>query len=314
LKCGSKLPLLAGGDKKYKNEKHLTAQRLSWWRRLSICSRTKRQQAAAETLALPARIIPRLIWEALVYDHIEAILNDSTNGSKWMQRDAKSVCIAVLSRDKEEERALREAISAFGADLIFAATMHDLHDILIRQPCSGLLLYLTSLVGLDYSSKSFVQTLEQVYPVARIRWKKGEGSFALIASQSRTVHTLSDFIEVCSDFAPRCLRRSERLVKTLNVLISATPDLANSTRAFTMNISEQGCFLHTPHEWNIGDSIYIQILELPSKRAIEGRVMRSVQWGVPFSPQGIGIQFVDIEDEQVEELQRLLYYLPGAHS
>ena len=54
--------------------------------------------------------------------------------------------------------------------------------------------------------------------------------------------------------------------------------------------------------------MYLQILELPGKSVMEGKVMRSVQWGVPFSVQGIGIQFANLKDEQAEELQRLLYY------
>jgi Tfp pilus assembly protein PilZ len=231
-----------------------------------------------------------------------------------MQRDAKSIFMAVLSGDKEEEKAITEATGTFAADLIFARTMQHLRGILLEHPCSGILFCLTSLVGIDQASKSFVQTLEQVYPVARIRWKKEKDAFAVIASRGGRVETLSEFIAICSNFAPRRLRHSERLVKTLNVFISDAPDLADSTHAFTMNISVRGCFLHTSREWNVGDSVYLQILELPGKRVIEGKVVRRVQWGVPFCVQGIGVQFGNIESELGEELQRLLYYLPAGHS
>jgi len=209
-----------------------------------------------------------------------------------MPHNAKTVRIAVLSRDKEEEKAIKEAFRASDADLVLMPTIHRLRDLLFTQPCSGLLLCLKSLVvGLDYNSKSFIQTLEQVYPVARIRWNKSKGSFALISSRSRHVETLSDFIAICSNFAPRCLRRSERLFKTLNVLLSAAPDLANSTRAFTMNISMRGCFLHTPIEWKVGDSVYMQIQELPGKNVMEGKVMRSVQWEFRFPFRELAFSF-----------------------
>jgi Tfp pilus assembly protein PilZ len=228
-----------------------------------------------------------------------------------MQRDTKPVTIAVLMGKKEEEKGITTAAAVIDAEFLYTPTMHALRDLLLEVPCSGILFCLTALMGIDQSGKSFVQTLEQVYPVARIRWHEGKGAFGLIATRSGNVETLSNFATLCSNFAPRRLRRSERLAKTLNVLVSHDPDLANVTHAFTMNISIKGCFLHAPNEWKIGDSVYLQILELPRKQVIEGRVVRYVQWGVPFCVQGIGIQFVNLENALTEELQRLLYYLPG---
>jgi Tfp pilus assembly protein PilZ len=228
-----------------------------------------------------------------------------------MQRDTKPVTIAVLTGKKEEEKGITTAAAVVDAEFLYTPTMHALRDLLLEMPCSGILFCLTALMGIDQSGKSFVQTLEQVYPVARIRWHEGKGTFGLIATRSGNVETLPNFVTLCSNFAPRRLRRSERLAKTLNVLVSSDPGLVNVTNAFTMNISIRGCFLHTPNEWNIGDSVYLQILELPRKHIIEGKVVRYVPWGVPFCVQGIGIQFVNLENALTEELQRLLYYLPG---
>jgi Tfp pilus assembly protein PilZ len=227
-----------------------------------------------------------------------------------MQHKSKSVFLAILSRDKEEERAITRAIGEFEIDYVFASTVSRLRDAVFEQPCNGIGLCIKALVGADQAGKSFVQTLEQVYPVARIRWNKAKGSLALIASRSGRVETLSDFVTICSNFAPRRLRRSERLAKTLNVLLSSTPDLADPTRAFTINISPQGCFLHTPLGWNVGDTVFIRIQELSSASVIEGKIIRYVPWGTPFHVQGVGIQFVNLENRQIEELQHLLYYLP----
>jgi Tfp pilus assembly protein PilZ len=239
-----------------------------------------------------------------------SFLNGFMDGSECMQRDVTPVFMAILSRTQEEEKAITDAIGAFDVDYIFASTTHQLREILLKQPCNGILFCITSLVGIDQSSKSFVQTLEQVYPVARIRWNKSKGSFSLIASRSGRVETIHDFISICAKFPPRRVRHSERLSKTLNVLISAVPDFSDATQGFTINISQQGCFLHTSRQWNIGDSIFIRIQELPGRRAIEGRVIRCVPWGVPFRIQGIGIQFFNTDNKQIEELQHLLYDLP----
>jgi Tfp pilus assembly protein PilZ len=231
-----------------------------------------------------------------------------------MQGDALSIRIVVLAGDKEEEKAIAEAIKTFHADCAFVSSMALLRDALFERPCNGLLFCIAPIVGLDQNSKSFIQTLEQVFPVARIRWNKIKGSFALIASRSGRVETLSDYIAICSNFAPRRLRSSERISKNLNILISTVPDLVNPTHAFSIDISSRGCFLHTPHEWNIGDNIFIQIQEMPSKGIIEGKIVRSVPWGVPFCVQGVGVQFVNLEDSQIQELQQLLYYLPAAQN
>lgn len=228
-----------------------------------------------------------------------------------MQRDAKPIFIVVLSGNKEEEQAIADALGAFNVKLAFAPTMRHLRDLLFESSCSGLLLSITSLVGIDQTSKSFGQALEHVYPVARIRWDQAEGAFYVMAPRSGQVETFTDFIAICSSFPPRRLRSSARLPKTLNVLISSAPDLANATRAFTTNIDSRGCFLHTPQEQSVGDTVFIQIQELSNQNAIEGKVIRYVPWGSPFRVQGIGIQFLNMDDEQIEALQHLLYFLPA---
>jgi Tfp pilus assembly protein PilZ len=230
-----------------------------------------------------------------------------------MPRKAKSVSMVVLSNNKEEQKAIAEAMGAFDAKIVFSSTMHHLREALFEKPCNGILFCIASLVGIDEISKSFAQTLEQVYPVARIRWNKASKSFSLIASRGGRVETLHEFISICSGFAPRRLRRNERFTKTLNVLLSATPDLAHSTRAFTTNISPRGCFLHTPREWKAGDAVFIQIQEMPGKSVIEGKVIRYVPWGIPFRVQGIGLQFVNLENKQVEKLNHLLHHWPFEH-
>jgi Tfp pilus assembly protein PilZ len=245
-----------------------------------------------------------------VYHRVAAALNDVIDGSESMQPSAKPISIAILSRNKEEEKAITEAIGAFDVDYVFESTLLNLRDTLLERPCNGIMFCITSLVGIDHTSKSFIQTLEQVYPVARIRWNKSKGSFSLIASRSGRIETISDFITICSNFAPRRLRRSERLSNILNVSVSAAPDFSDSTRTFTINISPRGCFLHTLREWHIGDSVFIQIRELPGRSVIAGRVIRCVPWGIPFQVQGIGIQFTSVENKLIEELQRLLYDLP----
>jgi Tfp pilus assembly protein PilZ len=228
-----------------------------------------------------------------------------------MPGEAKPVFIVVLSRNNEEQTAILEASRHHNVEFAFISNVKELQNIVLEKPCCGILLFIASLIGMDETGKSFIQTVEQVYPVARIRWHKINASFALIGARSDHLETLSDFFRICSNVTPRCLRRNERLDKTLNVLLSATSDFSNAIRTFTTNISLKGCFLHTSCDWNIGDYLFMQIQEPRDKITLHGKVTRYVPWGVPYNIQGIGVQFMDMDKKQIEALQHLLYYLPG---
>ncbi len=218
---------------------------------------------------------------------------------------SESVLISIFSADAGEKKTLAEALSSSNILFNFAANIHDLKENLYTQPCNGILFSIASLIGLDHGGKTFLQTLEQVFPVARIRWNRAKGTFALISSRSGRMETIAAFLAICAHFPPRCLRKSDRLSTILNTLISPTPDLAESDQTFMTNFSQHGCFIHTSREWNAGDAVFIQIQELADKKAIEGKVIRYVPWGTPFRIQGIGVQFTKLDEEQDKELKRL---------
>jgi Tfp pilus assembly protein PilZ len=230
------------------------------------------------------------------------------NGSVRM--GTNSLFVAILSADEEEKKALAELMKSLNAEYFFAAAIRDLRDFLFEHPCNGILFCIASIIGIDQSGKSFIQMLEQIYPTARIRWNKEQNLFAIVATRGGRIQTPSDFLALCSSFAPRRLRKNERQAKTLNVLISCSPDLSNAVCTCSINISLRGCFLHTFQEWKVGDPIFVQIQEMPGKPVIEGTVIRYVPWGVPFRIQGIGIHFAGISKEQIKDLQQLLFSSP----
>ena len=104
-----------------------------------------------------------------------------------MQGSVNSITTGVLSGDSGEEKVLREAADGLDVDLFFAPTIQNLRNILFERPSSGILLSLPSLMGIDPSGRGFIQTLEQIYPVARVRLDRAKGTFALIASRNEDV-------------------------------------------------------------------------------------------------------------------------------
>jgi hypothetical protein len=219
--------------------------------------------------------------------------------------------IAVFAVDEEEKNVLAEKMKIFGGEFVFASSMNDLRDNLLKYPSNGILFCISAIVGLDQAGKSFVQTLEQIYSTARLRWNKEKGTFALLTARSGNAQTISDFLNICSCHTPRCLRKNERYAKTLNVLISSAPDLSDPVRAHSIDISLRGCFLAAHQDWKVGDPVYVEIQEMANKTIIEGKVARYVPWGTPYRVQGIGVHFAGITKDQIKDLQKFLFFLPS---
>jgi hypothetical protein len=218
--------------------------------------------------------------------------------------------ITIFVVDEEENNALAEKMKLFGGEFLFASSINDLRDTLLKYPCNGILFCITSIVGLDQAGKSFIQTLEQIYSTARLRWNKEKGTFAILTTRSGTAQTISDFFNICSSHTQRCLRKTDRHTKTLSVLISSAPDLSDPVRAHSTDISLRGCFLVTNQERKVGDPVYIEIQEMATKTIIEGKVIRYVPWGTPYRVQGIGVHFTGITKDQIKELQKFFFFLP----
>jgi hypothetical protein len=217
--------------------------------------------------------------------------------------------VAIFAADEEEKKALAEKMKLFEGEFIMSSSISDLRDNLFKHPCNGILFCIGSIIGLDQSGKSFIQTLEQIYSTARLRWNKEKGTFALLATRSGSAQTISDFFNICSSHTPRYLRKNERYAKTLNVLISSAPDLSDPVRAHSINISLHGCYLATDQEWKVGDPVYVEIQEMTNKIIIEGKVVRNVPWGTPYRIQGMGVHFSGITKDQIKDLQKFLFFL-----
>jgi hypothetical protein len=221
------------------------------------------------------------------------------------------LAVAILAIDEEERQVLAEKMKSFEGEFIFASSINGLRDSLFQHPCNGILFCIESIIGLDQAGKSYIQTLEQIYSTARIRWNKEKNTFAILTIRSGNAQTISDFFNICSSHSARCLRKNERYAKTLNVLISSAPDLSNPARTHSVNISLRGCYLATHQEWKVGDPIYIEIQEMTEKIIIEGKVTRYVPWGIPYRVQGVGVHFAGITKEQTKDLQKFLFFLPA---
>jgi hypothetical protein len=225
-----------------------------------------------------------------------------------MPHSLKSICfVVVLSDDRSEADGIAEAVRGFGASCEVALSIAGLREILIGTPCNGLLFSVRSAVRVDIGGKTLIRSLEQVFPTARIKRRPSDRSFAIMPSQGSSARSLPDFIAQCAAFEARRIRKSERIKKTLNTLISVNPDSDDPEQTFSFDLSTGGALLHSVREWEVGELLHLSFQELPWDSPVKAEVRHVFRWGTPFHPRSIGVRFDGMAPGHAENLNFLLY-------
>jgi hypothetical protein len=225
-----------------------------------------------------------------------------------MPHNLKSFClVTVFSLIPEEAEAIAESVRAFGADCRVACTAAQLREVLIENGCNGLLYSIPSTIRIDAAGKALLRTLEQVYPVARAKWKDSDRSLSVMGTHGPVVRTLPDFLAACAAFPARRIRRYERSDKTLNVLLFSDTGMEDAEQTFSLNLSIGGARLHSSLEWHVGDTLYLSFLELPWQDPVRAEVRHVIPWGVPYHARSIGVQFDGMTPEHADNLSFLLF-------
>lgn len=219
--------------------------------------------------------------------------------------------VVVLAAESTEAEAVADAVRGLGANCEIALDATRLREILVSTPCNGLMLSVRSAVRADAAGKALIRTVELVYPTARIKRRPSDGSFSALPSQGGSARTLPDFLASCAAFEARRIRRSERIPKTLNALLSADPDAEEPERTFTLDLSAGGAFLHSVRDWREGDTLHLSFQELPWESPVRAEVRHVFPWGTPFRARGIGVRFDGLAPGHAANLNFLLYGKKG---
>lgn len=100
-------------------------------------------------------------------------------------------------------------------------------------------------------------------------------------------------------------RRNEERIQ---VCIDAVWDGSGSFTVRITDLSEGGCFVDTTGETSIGERLTFRV-ELPEGNRLEltGVVAHQMR------PVGFGLRFVNLTEQQREELRSFIEYLKGPH-
>ena len=183
----------------------------------------------------------------------------------------------------------------------------QLETTLVDTPYNGLILDVSTMIRATALQKRKAQTLLEFYPVLRLsHHPEGGPSRGLTDGLTPSrASTIEDFIrQDCATFAARPLRSCQRSSLTLNVLLLPQPDgaRAEGQKAYTVNVSESGCFIALPEPPACGAPLYAIFTDLEDRTPVPLEVRWRFAWGEAPRVPGFGARFLTLTPLQRDEI------------
>jgi Tfp pilus assembly protein PilZ len=209
----------------------------------------------------------------------------------------------------QDDNARQEYLSVLGkcaVQVFVSESFQDLSGEICSQSYHGIFLDLHTKMKAIYKNKDLVYGLVENFPVCQLKINDQTGEIDCFHHSQKCGDTMLDFINnECRKFVPRTIRSDTRKDMHLNVILYKDKDGAQPEFSATINISKGGCFVFSTHEREIGDKVWIQIMELTDNELISGQIRHVARWGESMRIPGIGVEFRSISASQVEEISNL---------
>lgn len=193
---------------------------------------------------------------------------------------------------------------------VIVGTVSELFSCMVREQFSGILLDVPTLVRASTGEKASLYDLLNVFPVLRVKWDPRAATVRALFYDRlpKPGAGLEDFVRSqCAAFAPRSIRRGERIPLHCNVMVSNSRDFPPSSliRTVTLNVSAGGCFLIGAGPWARGRRLWLRIVELEDQSPIEVEIRWGKEWGESLGIPGAGVRFLSIAPQQLDRLTEL---------
>lgn len=220
-----------------------------------------------------------------------------------------TIKLALACKKGKARQAYVDAIKSTGVEVDIVSSLNELHELLSNGSFNGVMVDLNTKVKASKEEKAMMQNLLEQFPLAQLNFNEKTGHVrSFHFGQASGSETLDAFInEECRSFSARQLRLTRRAEENFNVLLIPVDDsLALETdRTVTINVSTGGCFLYFVDGLRIGSRIKMVYQELEDQTPILGEVRWQILWGKIMQIPGVGIRFVDIRENQLEEICRI---------
>jgi len=186
-------------------------------------------------------------------------------------------------------------------------SIDSLETSLQDTPYNGLLLDVPTMIRASTSQKAKVRALLEYYPVLRLTYRAAvEEIHGLTDGQTTPLpRSLEEFIGGdCVQFPARAVRAFKRchLVFNLLLLDPAERPLAEAEKAYTVDVSESGCFVATVHPPECGRSLSAVLCDLADPTPVPLEVRWRILWGETMRVPGFGAKFLSLTEAQRMEL------------
>ncbi len=213
--------------------------------------------------------------------------------------------IVLIAEEGNARQTYLAELESIGIQIDVISSLGDIHRLMGNNYYNGVLLdFKTKMKATAYEKEITLDLLEQ-FPFAQINLEEKTGIVKVLCyDQIDKNRTLKDFINInCRSFNARLIRLHERKENHFNIILSKTSNFSEQEidHTVTIDISKGGCFIYSTANWKINTNVLIIINELNDKRPILCVVKRIVSWGEAMQIPGIGIEFNDISENQLEE-------------
>lgn len=179
------------------------------------------------------------------------------------------------------------------------------------EPYSGLLIDIVSSIRASAFDRAKLADLMEVYPSLRLRWDPVEENIRTYMTGAGTGQriTLKQFVETyCQPFKARSLRFNIRKEIICNVLYSPYADVEDDhvQKSVTIDLSAGGCFLFSTQRHPVGSLLWLRFIDLVDNSPIQVEVLWGREWGKAMLIPGIGVRFLTIKPEQLQEITAMV--------
>ena len=186
-------------------------------------------------------------------------------------------------------------------------SIDSLETSLQDTPYNGLLLDVPTMIRASTSQKAKVLALLEYYPVLRLSYRAPVDEIHGLADGQTAprTRTLEEFVGGdCLRFPARAVRAFKRCHLIFNVLLLDPPErpLVEGEKAFTVDVSESGCFVATVRPPECGHPMSAVLCDLADRTPIPLEVRWRILWGETMRTPGFGARFLSLTEAQKREL------------
>ena len=214
--------------------------------------------------------------------------------------------LAILATRQDELEVISRELGQRSLAFVCVETPEALWATLCETPCIGVAVSIAALIQMPVQGKQLIQGIHAFLPVVKFRVNRESGAIGVMSLSQDLGAGFEGFLEACLHRGPKRCRKHERFRRHLNVILSRDATFSAPELSFTFDVSREGCFVHTDHEWALDDPIWVSIREPFRDFGVAGVVVRYLPWGVPFQPQGVGVRFLDPDTADLSRLIRFL--------